>query len=193
MEAATRVPSFMTLQEFLGWDAPWGPPWQLVDGVPQAMAPGSRTHNSLMVELSALLRNHFVGRALPCSVLANPGVVPRVRANINYRIPDLAVTCSSCREEECYLDDPVLLVEILSPSNAPETWTNIWAYTSIPSLQEILILRSTQVGAELLRRDAAGNWPAEAMTIEAGMLELTSIDFQVELAAIYRDTRFAAG
>ena len=43
MEAALRIPTIMTVQEFLAWDAPSGPPWQLVDGEPQAMAPASRT------------------------------------------------------------------------------------------------------------------------------------------------------
>jgi Uma2 family endonuclease len=54
---------------------------------------------------------------------------------------------------------PVLIIEILSPSNWPETWTNVWAYTTIPSVREILIVHSTKIGVELLRRDAAGHWP----------------------------------
>ncbi|WP_428485997.1 Uma2 family endonuclease [Rhodopila sp.] len=188
-----RIPSFMTLQEFLAWDAPWGPPWQLVDGEPQAMAPGSRTHNGILGELNALIRNHFVDCGSPCSIIPTPGIVPRIRADINFRIPDLAITCSSYQQEEYYLTDPVLVVEILSPSNQAETWTNIWAYTSIPSLKEILIIRSTAIGAELLRRDASGNWPERPMKIEAGVLELTSIDFSVDITAIYRGTRLATG
>jgi hypothetical protein len=50
------------------------------------------------------------------------------------------------------LTDPVLLIEILSPRNQAKTWTNVWAYTSIPSVREILILRGDRVAAELLRR-----------------------------------------
>jgi hypothetical protein len=36
-------------------------------------------------------------------------------------------------EEESALTDPVLLIEILSPSNQAETWANVWAYATIPS------------------------------------------------------------
>lgn len=191
MEAAVRIPPFMTMQEFVAWDAPWGPPWQLVDGEPQAMAPGNRTHNGIQGELSALIRNHFVDRGSPCSILPTPGIIPRVRSDINFRIPDLAVTCASYEVEETYLTDPILIIEILSPNNQPETWTNVWAYTTIPSVREILVIRSATIGAELLRRDASGNWPERATSITEGRLELQSIDFACEIAAIYRGTRLA--
>ncbi|HYZ23601.1 MAG TPA: Uma2 family endonuclease [Rhodopila sp.] len=191
MEPALQIPSVMTLEEFLAWDAPPGVPWQLVDGEPRAMAPGSRTHNLLQTELSRLIGNHFVQQRSACSVIVNPGIVPRIRAASNFRVPDLAVTCSAYQEEEYALTDPVLVVEILSPSNKAETWANVWAYTTIPSVQEILILHSTRIGAEILRRDAAGNWPERAEVIEEGALALLSIGFTVDLAAVYRGTRLA--
>jgi hypothetical protein len=53
MEAAVQIPPVMTLQEFLAWDAPWRPAWQLVDGEPRSMAPGSRTHGTIQAELAA--------------------------------------------------------------------------------------------------------------------------------------------
>lgn len=132
-------------------------------------------------------------RGNPCSVLPTSGVVPRIRSQSNFRIPDLAVTCAPYSEEEYALSEPVLLIEILSPSNQAETWTNVWAYTTIPSVREILIVRSAVIGAELLRRDADGNWPERSITIEDGVLELQSIDFRIELSAIYQRTRLALG
>ena len=94
--------------------------------------------------------------------------------------------------EEHALTDPVLVVEILSPSNAAETWSNIWTYTTIPSVREILILRSATIGAELLRRDADGTWPERAQAIEEGELALDSIGFRCALTEIYRTTRLRA-
>src|ERR1700712_1672305 len=180
----------MTLKEFLAWDAPAGTPWQLVDGEPQAMAPASRTHGRIQAKLISLIDAHLTARG---TVVGGPGVVPRVRSDSNFRIPDLAVTCSDYEREELSLTDPVLLIEILLPSNKAETWTNVWAYTTIPSVQEILIVHSTAIRAELLRRDATGNWPEQALTIEDGMLDLRSIDFTIGLPAIYRGTRLAQG
>ena len=193
MEVALRVPSVMTLKEFLAWDAPAGTPWQLVDEEPQAMAPASRTHGRIQAKLISLIDAHLTARGSPCTIVGAHGVVPRVRSDSNFRIPDLAVTCSDYEREELSLTDPVLLIEILSPSNRAETWTNVWAYSTIPSVQEILIVHSTAIRAEMLRRDAAGNWPELALTVDDGQLELHSIDFSFDLPAIYQGTRLVQG
>ncbi len=190
MGAIAKIPVRMTVAEFLVWDAGDGRLWQLVDGEPQAMAP-SRTHGALQNELGSLIRNHLAERSSLCSVLANPGVVPRVQAEHNVRIPDLAVICSEYESEEPVIADPVLIVEILSPSNEAETWANVWAYTTIPSVGEIVVLRTISTGADLLRRYADGSWPRTPEAIEAGELVLESIGFRAPLTALYRTTRLA--
>ena len=113
MDTALNIPAVMTVAEFLAWDAPAGRMWQLVDGEPQTMAPASRTHGAIQTELGALIRNHLAERGGPCSLVTTPGVVPRVRADSNFRIPDLAVTCSPYEVEEYALANPVLVIEIL--------------------------------------------------------------------------------
>lgn len=193
MSEAFNIPPTMDLDEFLAWDAPAGGLWQLVDGEPRAMAPASLPHNAILGELNRLIGNHLAEHGGPCVVVPTPGVIPRIRADRNIRIPDLGVTCSETPLEGYALPDPVLLVEILSPSNAAETWANVWAYTTIPSLREILILRSSSVRAELLRRRPDGSWPEQPETISDGMLELESIGFSVALAALYRTTRLGSG
>ncbi len=191
MVALLKTPSVMTVVEFLAWDAPAGQRWQLVDGEPRSMAPASRTHNILQGALGTALTNHFDALGSPCVVVPTPGVVPRARSQDNYRIPDLAVTCTGYDAEEYALSEPVLLVEILSPSNLAETWTNIWAYMTIPSVREILVLRSTSIGAEVLRRAPDGTWPDRPIVVTDGVLVLESIGFRVELAGLYRRTRLA--
>lgn len=189
MSASLKPPTFMSLAEFLAWDAPGPYLWQLVEGEPQAMAPPNRTHGAIQGELGGLIRNHLVARSSPCSVIVTPGVVPRARSDVNFRIPDLAVTCAPYASEEQMLGDPVLLVEILSPSNRAETWSNIWTYTTIPTVREILVLHSAVIKVELLRREADQSWPERAETIETGDLVLESIGFRAPLADIYRTSR----
>ncbi|MGH7122367.1 MAG: Uma2 family endonuclease [Acetobacteraceae bacterium] len=191
MTAALKVPVRMTVAEFLAWNPPGGELWQLVDGEPQAMAPANRTHGAIQAELGHLISSHLAERESPCSVIVTPGVIPHVNADINMRVPDLAVTCSAYETEEAALADPVLVVEILSPSNQAETWANVWAYTTIPSVQEILVVKTAVIGAELLRRNSDGTWPKQPVRIESGDLTLASVDFQVPLRALYRTTRLA--
>jgi Uma2 family endonuclease len=193
MSAPAKIPARMSVAEFLVWDAP--PPllWQLVDGEPQAMAPASRTHGTIQSELSRLIGNALAERQSPCTVVTNPGVIPHVLPSTNYRIPDLAVTCSGYVEEESALGDPVLLVEILSPSNRAETWANIFAYTTIPSVKEILVLDTVKVGAELLRRNADGTWPKQPSVLETGEVTLESIGVSFPLGDAYRTTRLVSG
>jgi Uma2 family endonuclease len=40
-----------------------------------------------------------------------------VRANLNVRVPDLAVTCAEWNPDERLLQKPLIVFEILSPSN----------------------------------------------------------------------------
>lgn len=193
MSASVKLPVRMSVDEFLAWNPGDGQQWQLVDGEPQAMAPASRTHGALQNELGRLIGNHLAAQGGPCSVVTTPGVVPHVQASHNMRIPDLVVTCSDYQAEETGLTDPVLIVEILSPSNQAETWANVWTYTTIPSVREILVLRSVSVGADLLRRRPDGAWPQEPVNVIDGDLVLESIGLSVTLADVYRTTRLRRG
>ena len=189
MVALAKIPVSMSVEDFLSWHPGDGQSWQLVDGVPQAMAPASRTHGTLQGELGSLIRNHLRDRGSPCTLVVTPGVVPHVQSSHNMRVPDLAVTCSDYEAEEAGLTDPVLIVEFLSPSNQAETWANVWAYTTIPSVQEIIVLRTVSIGADLLRRGKDGGWPREPDHITEGELVLESIGMRTGLVDLYRGTR----
>jgi Uma2 family endonuclease len=191
MSSASKVPVRMSVAEFLAWDPADGRTWQLVDGEPQAMVPANRTHAALQGELGRLIGNHLVARSSPCAVLPTPGVVPNIQAGYNFRVPDLAVTCTGYTTEEWAISDPVLIVEVLSMSNRAETWANVWTYTTIPSVQEILVLHTVSVAADLLRRRPDGSWPKDPEAVVAGDLTLDSIGFRAPLIDLYRTTRLS--
>lgn len=191
MSAALKpIPGRMTLDEFLAWDAGdlSGVRWQLVDGEPVAMAPASENHALLQGEIARLIGNHLHTHRPSCRMLIAPGVVPRAQGTRNFRIPDIGVTCSAPTGGPV-TEEPVLLVEVLSPSNEAETWTNVWAYSTIPSVVEILIVRATRMEAELLRRLPDGHWPVGPVVLRAGdTLTLDSIGMSAGLAALYATT-----
>jgi Uma2 family endonuclease len=186
MSTALNVPDLMTLEEFLTWDAPGPGLWQLIDGEPRAMAPAGSTRGVIQSNIANLIINHLDSLGGPCVMMTNPGIIPAFRTNRNYFIPDAAVTCSEADIGVPGIRHPVLVIEILSPSNHAETWRNIRAYMLIPSVQEILVIRSDLVSIDLLRRDAEGVWPDDVTTVTEGTFTLAGLGLTLALAALYR-------
>lgn len=190
--AQLKLPPMMTAADFIDWPGDGtSTRYELVDGVLRAMAPGSDAHNTIVMTFGSLLAAHLREKRPGRRVVASPGVQPRVRAEWNFRIPDLGVTCAPNRPGEIMTPDPVLLVEVLSPSNAQDTWENVRAYATLPTVSEIAVVHSTRVAVELLRRDADGAWPKDPETLTAGNLQLASIDARISISDIYSSTHLA--
>jgi Uma2 family endonuclease len=85
------------------------------------------------------------------------------------------------------LREPLVVVEILSPSNRSDTWANVWSYTTIPTVWENLVLHTAAIPADLLRREEDGSWPDNPIALTLGDdVALESIDFTAPIAAFYR-------
>jgi len=181
----------MTVDAFLAFAAAASGRWQLVEGEAVAMAPANTTHGAMQNELGRLIANALLAKGAPCSVFTEPGVIPRVFANENVRVPDLAVMCGDYKTERRVLAEPVVLIEILSPSNEDSTRYNVWAYASIPSVAEIALFHAASIAVEFWRRLPDGSWPEAPELIETGELSFASIGVRFALADAYRTTRLA--
>lgn len=192
MSAVLQLPPCdLTIPEFLEWAGATDGLWQLRDGEPELMAPPAETHGLIQAEFARLLGNHFAGLGSRCRVATNPGVIPKLRSDRNMLIPDIAVSCapSTGRHD---MADPILLIEILSPSNARQTRANVWAFSTIPSVRELVLVRSTSIAAEVLLRREDGSWPDQAELLGPdSALRLESIGFEAPLPALYRTTALA--
>jgi Uma2 family endonuclease len=193
MNTARKIEPLMTVEEFLKWPGDGtGRRRELVDGVVRMQDPASGTHGTIQLRLGAIISNHLDAMRPGCRVVANPGVAPRLSTDWNYREPDLGVSCAPDRPDEHMLPEPILLIEILSPSNAGRTWSNIPLYATLPSVSEILIVDSTEVSAQLLRRQEDGSWPQRPTRFGPGQsVGLTTIDLEIPLRDIYRQTHLA--
>jgi Uma2 family endonuclease len=90
---------------------------------------------------------------------------------------------------------PILIGEVMSPSNEPETWASIQAVLGLPSLKEILVVQSTRVEAEVYHRLPDGNWPEEPNVVVrelSGAVHLATLDLDLPLAKVYWQTYLAA-
>jgi Uma2 family endonuclease len=189
----SELPATMTVAEFLAWPGDGsGRKFQLVDGELRAMSPGSATHGTIQSNLSRVIGNLLIASSSGCRVVTEPGVITRVRSQVNLRVPDLGVSCTPDAPDQQTLPDPIILIEILSPSNARETWENVWSYTTIPSVREIAVVHSTRVLVEMLRRGTDGHWPEAPEDVGAdGTLRLESIGFACRLPEVYAQTYLA--
>lgn len=189
---ARKFPEQITVEEYL--ELPGGERCELVDGAVTSMAPATPTHGRLQAQIGAIIHAHLSKRRGPCWVAIEPGVRPRAQARFNVRIPDLGVSCTPERADDKFLRDPVLLVEILSPSNSKDTSSNVIAYTSIPSVVEVLIVDSTSRAIEHLYRNPDGSWPENPAPVgEADTITLASIGLSLTMAEVYAGTSLDAG
>lgn len=181
-------PRPMTVAEFLTWDPGDGQSerWILRDGVPEMMSPASDRHGTIQAQLAYLLISHLQRRGSPCRVVTAPGVVPKQCSDINMLSPDLGITCEPPGRSHD-MPKPVALFEILSPSNHAETRANVRAFMTIESLIEIVILHSTRIAAEVLRRQPSGAWPEQPDYLGPDdTLRLDSIGYEAPLRDAYR-------
>jgi Uma2 family endonuclease len=183
----------MTVAEFLDWPGDGsGRTFQLVDGELRAMSPDSATHGTIQSSLSRLIGNALVASGSGCRLVTEPGVITRIRSDINIRVPDLGITRAPDAPGQQALPDPIALIEVLSPGNASDTRDNVWAYTTIPSVSEIVVVHSSRVLAEVLRRDADGHWPEQPeQTGASATLRLESIGVSFPLHEAYARTHLA--
>jgi Uma2 family endonuclease len=185
--ALKQPPRPMTVTEFLDWHPDDGSDklWQLRDGEPEAMAPATERHGTIQLRLSYLLTGHLDRTRPSCRAVGAPGVVPRIGSDMNMLVPDIGITCDPSTNGLA-LTNPLVLIEILSPSNTVKTRANVWAYTTIPSVTEILLVHTVRIGAELLRRQPDGNWPQRPQLLGPDdELRLDSIGFAAPLRAAY--------
>lgn len=181
---------YMTVAEFMDWDGGGHVgKLELVNGEVRAMSPASGVHSTIQANLAYLIGAHLRGRGMPCRVGMEAPVIPRIHANDNVRAPDSAVACDASQSEKTF-QNPILIIEILSPSNKRETWESIYAMATISTLTEIAVVESEKV--EVFRREPDGGWPKSGVTFVAGEdVQFASIGASFPIAEIYAGTVLA--
>jgi Uma2 family endonuclease len=179
---ASLAPKRLTLAEFLEWDDGTDRRYELLDGLPVMMAPSLEAHGEIAVALGAEIRARLKP---PCRVISEAGIVIAHRAD-TYYIADLAVTCAPREPGRRMVVEPVLVVEILSPSTGQvDRWRKVADYRTIQPVREILVVFSDERRVELQQRTSDG-WRVEDL-IGKAEIELSCCDGPIPLDAVYRD------
>jgi Uma2 family endonuclease len=173
----------MTLEEFLRWDDGTDTRYELIDGFPVAMAPPAEAHRILAVRLVSRIDAALAG-SRPCNAQIEPGVVRPDRAN-SYYVLDIAVTCEPNKPGRQAMVDPILIVEILSPSTErTDRRLKLPAYQIIESVREIMLIDADSHHAELYRREN-DHWGIRLVRGAEATLYLTSVDLRISISELY--------
>jgi Uma2 family endonuclease len=102
----------------------------------------------------------------------------------SYYVPEIAVTCEPNEPGRQAMVDPILIVEILSPSTErTDRCLKLPAYQAIESVREILLIDADSHHAELYRRES-DRWGIQLVRAKAS-LSLTTLDLRISMADLY--------
>ena len=186
MSAAPRLR--MTSDEYLNWEARQDEKHEYYRGEIFAMAGGTEPHATIITNTLVLL--HAAARPRGCRVFSDALRV-RIDAVDLYTYPDLSVVCGEARfldARRTTLLNPLVLVEVLSPSTEQYDRTTKWGfYAQIPSLQAYVIVSQDSPAVDVYTRDGDG-W--RVVRTESGEALLPALDAALPLAEIYDGVAF---
>ena len=160
-----------TPQEFLIWEKRQRLRYELVSGAARAMIGGTVGRNLLAGRvLAALLRQLRPG----CTAHQSDLKVVSPAGMVTY--PDVLVRCGPIDEDATEIDDPILIVEILSPSTRREDLIRKrYGYQAIRSLLWLLHVEPKKVQIEVVTREADASWRSVFVTDPAATIQLEGL------------------
>ncbi|HFC91225.1 MAG TPA: Uma2 family endonuclease [Leucothrix mucor] len=162
---------------------------EYIDGSIYAMANTSEQHNTIVHTFGTAIDNALGDE---CRIWQSDMKVIGHNKNKDFAYyPDIMVACSENTGDQYSRTDPLLIIEVLSPStertDLHEKLTN---YTSIESLLEYIIVSQSTPYVRLFRR--RNNWEVEAYYAD-DTLTLESIGLKIKVEQIYRRVRKEVG
>jgi len=149
----------MTPEAFLAWERAQDEKHQFVVGEVFAMAGATREHNVAVGNVVGELRSSL--RERPCEVYPSDMRVAVAGARL-YTYPDVSVVCGPAEFADLARDtltNPVVLVEVLSPSTeAYDRGDKFAAYRGLTSLRDYVLVSTSQVLVEHYARQPDGGW-----------------------------------
>ncbi len=158
---------------------------EYLDGAMYAMTGASRAHSLIVGNVFVLLRTKLAGSG--CETHASE-IRVRVAESGLYAYPDVLVACSPLdwdREHMDMLENPVVIVEVLSPTTELYDRNERWArYQQLTSLQHYLLVAQNRCQVDHFHRDAAG-WRFESVADLNGHIGLDGIEVSLSMADVY--------
>jgi Uma2 family endonuclease len=174
---------FVSVEEYLASEAASEVRHEYLGGLVYAMAGETTDHNQIVGNLYFALRQHLKGKM--CRLYMSD-----IRVNFDLRndeyfyYPDLIVTCDRRDNHKRFVRHPKLIIEVLSESTERvDKREKFFAYTSMPSLEEYVLVEQAAREATVFRR--ADGWKATKASGAKAKLALKSLKFALPLTSVY--------
>lgn len=181
---------WMSLDDFeeLLADKPAHEKWELINGrVIRGMVGARWEHHIIIDNMGYALTDHLRKIGKPCRVFRETFFL-KDRSQDLAALPDLMVRCGKPAPGKTSFDDPLILVEVVSPgSEARDRLEKRVAYQQLPTLQAYVLVNRDRPHVEALERRADGFFAVDPLTTLDAALVLPAIDFTMSLASIYHD------
>jgi len=175
----------MSYQEYVALEKGAAERHEYINGKVFAMAGGTPEHGALAVAFAAELRTALVGKQ--CRVFSSD-VAVHVAATSFTSYPDVSVVCGkleTAAENERAITNPVIIVEVLSPSTEGyDRGAKSAHFRQLESLRELVFVAQDERRIEVLRRTSPGHW--ELTEARSGSsIELQALGISLSVDAVY--------
>jgi len=175
-----------TLEDFLAWEREQPERWERVGHRVWMMTGGTLAHNRITLNMAAGLRTRLDPA---CEVFSSDVKVVSPAKDVMY--PDVVVACGDLDDRATELDAPVVVVEILSERTAArDHGPKRWAYQTIPSLQQFVLIDQYAPVVEVASRDPDGSWRSVIHRDLQARLRLEALGVEIGLDEVFARVEF---
>ncbi len=156
--------------------------WELYDGHVVAMSPERARHGFTKTEAGFALREAIRRAGVPCRAIVDSLTV-RIRDDRAF-VPDALVVCPPPPPDAVVIENPLIVVEVLSPATAAlDHGIKLEGYFSLPSLTHYLILDADR--RVLIHHKRGQDGVIETRILTDGALTLAPPGLQLQVADLF--------
>jgi len=189
MSAAEKIQLKMTVEEYLVWERQQTERHEFYAGEVFSQAGGTRKHSLIGTNIASTIASMLKGN--DCQAHGSDMRV-HVEATGYQAYPDVSVVCPPFQGmSEDVISNPLLVVEVLSPSTADfDRGRKFGHYRQIPSLKEYLVFWQDEARVEQHTRTEDGLWLLREIIGHDSALKLASLGGFLAMRDVYDKVKF---
>lgn len=177
----------LSVGQFYDWLGTQDRKHELVDGAPVMMAGANRRHDRIAANGIRVAGNQLQGSK--CQPFTSDTFV-RIPAG-NARLPDFGVDCGPFEDASLEASEPVLVVEILSPTTrAFDRNDKLEEYKTVETLEYILLVDPNYPQVRLYERGVGRAWTSNRLAGLDAVVEMPILGLKLTLGDLYAGLAF---